>query len=130
MEQVWWDFALGMALALGAGLIAQRLRVSVALVELVVGIAAGNTIHPQLTPWVTFLSGCGALVLTFLAGAELETEALGKHWKAALAIGFVSFFFPFALCAIPARFSGWDPKASLIAGIALSTTSVAVMVVR
>jgi len=127
MEQVWWEFALWMALALGAGLIAQRLRVSVALAELVVGIAAGNTIHPEVTPWVTFLAGLGALVLTFLAGAELETEALEKHWKAALAIGFASFLFPFLLCAGLARLSGWQPQASLVAGIALSTTSVAVV---
>jgi len=127
VEQVWWDFFIWIALALAAGLIAKRLRISVALIELVVGIAAGNTIHPEVTPWVTFLAGLGALVLTFLAGAELETEVLKRHWKAGIAIGFVSFLFPFAICWGLARLLGWKPEASLIAGIALSTTSVAVV---
>lgn len=127
MEQVWWDFLVWAALALAAALVAMRLKVSVALVELVVGIAAGNTLHPQVTPWVTFLASLGALVLTFLAGAELESEVLRRHWKAGLAIGFVSFLFPFAICWGIARLLGWEPEASLIAGIALSTTSVAVV---
>lgn len=127
MDQIWWDFLLWIALALASGLIAMRLRMSVALVELIVGIAAGNTLHPEVTPWVTFLASLGALVLTFLAGTELESEVLRRHWKAAIAIGFVSFLFPFVICWGLARLLGWEPEAALIAGIALSTTSVAVV---
>ncbi len=99
-----------------------------ALAEILVGMAAGNTIHPPLTPWVTFLASFGALVLTFLAGAELETEVLRRHWRASLAIGFVSFLLPFLVCWLAALFLlRWEPRAAQIAGLALSTTSVAVV---
>lgn len=128
MDRLWWDFSVWIFLALLASLISFRIGVSVALVELLVGIAAGNTLHPAVTPWVTFLAGLGALVLTFLAGAELETEVLRRHWRASLGIGFASFLFPFALAWLAAeRFLGWDPQAARIAGVALSTTSVAVV---
>lgn len=128
MDRLWWDFSVWIFLALLASLISFRIGVSVALVELLVGIAAGNTLHPAVTPWVTFLASLGALVLTFLAGAELETEILRRHWRASLGIGFASFLFPFALAWLVAQhLLGWDPQAARIAGVALSTTSVAVV---
>lgn len=128
MDQLWRDFSLWIFLALVSGLLAFKLGISVALVELLVGIAAGNTIHPEITPWVNFLAALGAVVLTFLAGAELETEVLRQHWKASLGIGFASFLLPFLLCWLLARHVlGWDSRAAQIAGLALSTTSVAVV---
>lgn len=128
MDQLWWNLFVWLSLALVASLLSFRLGISVALVELLVGIAAGNTIRPAVTEWVTFLASVGAVILTFLAGAELETEVLRRQWRASLAIGFVGFLFPFAVCWFLARFLlGWDPQAAQIAGIALSTTSVAVV---
>jgi Kef-type K+ transport system membrane component KefB len=78
VEQLWWDAAIWFGLALLASVISWRVGVAVALVELVVGIAAGNTIHPVVTPWVNFLASTGALVLTFLAGAELESRVVKR----------------------------------------------------
>jgi len=74
-----------LGLAFLASLISWRLGISVALVELVVGITAGNSFHLEITPWVNFLASLGALVLTFLAGAELESAVIKKFWKASLA---------------------------------------------
>ncbi|MBI2349134.1 MAG: cation:proton antiporter, partial [Deltaproteobacteria bacterium] len=68
MEQLWWDASLWVALALISSLISLRIGISVALVELIVGIAAGNTFRPHVTEWVNFLASFGAIVLTFLAG--------------------------------------------------------------
>jgi len=124
--------ALWLGLALLAGLASIWLRVATALSEIVVGIAAGAALGTLAMgvdqEWVKFLAGAGAIVLTFLAGAELDPEVFRRKWKEATAIGLVSFFAPFLGCAAAARWLlGWDPAASWLAGVAMSTTSVAVV---
>jgi Kef-type K+ transport system membrane component KefB len=80
------------------------------------------------TPWINFLAGFASVVLTFLAGAEIEPEAFRRLWKPSLAIGAVSFLFPFLGCMAYAYYlGGWQPQSAQIAGIALSTTSMAVV---
>jgi Kef-type K+ transport system membrane component KefB len=117
-----------MALALLASLISIRIGISVALIEILVGVAAGNFLGLHTTPWIDFLATFGSGLLTFLAGAEIEPQALRRHLKPALLIGFVSFLAPFLLAAAFARWvAHWDVHSSEIAGIALSTTSVAVV---
>jgi Kef-type K+ transport system membrane component KefB len=119
-------------LALVASLISIRLGISVALVEIVVGAIAGNLPHVssyiQQTEFTNFLAALGSVMLTFLAGAEIDPVSLRKHWKASLSIGFLSFLAPF-LGAIAFCYwvLGWDLRAAEIGGIALSTTSVAVV---
>lgn len=128
MEQLWWDASVWVGLALVSSLISLRIGISVALVELITGIVAGNTIHPQISEWVNFLASFGAIVLTFLAGAELEGQTLKRFWKESLVLGIIGFFAPFALSWFVAQFFlGWDLRAAQIAGLALSTTSVAVV---
>jgi glutathione-regulated potassium-efflux system ancillary protein KefC len=53
---------------------------------------------------VKFLSGIGAIVLTFLAGAELDPQVFRLKWKEAVAVGLASFFFPFLGCAAAAHY--------------------------
>ena len=78
--------------------------------------------------WVKFLSGLGAIVLTFLAGAELDPQVFRLKWKEAASVGLVSFFFPFIGCAAAAHYLlGWEAMPSWLAGVAMSTTSVAVV---
>ena len=73
-------------------------------------------------------AGVGALVLTFLAGAELEPAIFKVKWKEVTLVGLVGFFAPFLGCAALARYAlGWNSEASWLAGIALSTTSMAVV---
>jgi Kef-type K+ transport system membrane component KefB len=127
-SNVWLVAAAWMALALLASLLSIRLGISVALVEILIGVFAGNVFHIESTPWIDFLATFGAGLLTFLAGAEIEPAALRRHLKAAVAIGFTSFLAPFLLALAFARWvAGWDPHAAYIAGISLSTTSVAVV---
>jgi Kef-type K+ transport system membrane component KefB len=79
-------------------------------------------------PWIKFLSGTGAIILTFLAGAELDPEVFKAKWKEASGIGLAGFVAPFVGCALIAHyFLHWNWPASWIAGVALSTTSVAVV---
>ncbi|MFQ5852835.1 MAG: cation:proton antiporter [Candidatus Binatia bacterium] len=126
MEQLWWEALIWLSLALASSLLSLKIGISVALLELTVGILAGNTIHPQVTQWVNFLAAFRAVILTFLAGAELESETVKRFWKESLILGLIGFFAPFSLCWFIAQFLlGWELRAAQIAAIALSTTSVA-----
>jgi Kef-type K+ transport system membrane component KefB len=128
----YWVAAVWIAMALLASLVSIRIGISVALVEIVVGAIAGNVPgHGHVvvqTEFTTFLATLGSAVLTFLAGAEIDPVTLRRQWRASLAIGVVSFLAPFLGAMAFARFVlGWTPHASEIAGVALSTTSVAVV---
>lgn len=128
MEQTWAMAAVWTGLALVASLFSIRLGISVALLEILVGVAAGNLFHLQVTDWINTFASFGAVLLTFLAGAEIEPEALRRHLKPSLAIGIAGFLFPFLGAASFAHFiAGWTTPQAWIAGIALSTTSVAVV---
>jgi glutathione-regulated potassium-efflux system ancillary protein KefC len=136
MTEIWALAALWLGLALFATLLSMWLRIATALSEIVVGTIAqlvigaviGATILGTGETWVKFLSGTGAIVLTFLAGAELDPVVFRTKWEEAGAIGLISFVVPFVLCAAAARFIlGWEPMPSWLAGVAMSTTSVAVV---
>jgi Kef-type K+ transport system membrane component KefB len=132
MTETWGLAALWLGLALFAGLASIWLRVATALSEIVVGIVAGAALGTVMLgvdhAWIKFLAGAGAIILTFLAGAELDPDVFRRKWKEATAVGLISFFAPFLGCAAAARwFLGWSPEASWLAGVAMSTTSVAVV---
>lgn len=132
MTDIYALAALWIGLALAAALLAIWLRIANALSEIFVGVLAGAFLGTALLgvdeTWIRFLAGAGAIVLTFLAGAELDPDAFRRQWKEATAIGLISFFAPFIGCASGAYWLlGWSTQASLLAGIAMSTTSVAVV---
>lgn len=126
---VWFDAAMWMGLALIASLISIRLGISVALIEILTGVVAGNFlgIH-ETTAWIDFLAMLGSGVLTFLAGAEIDPVSLRKNLKASVAVGAASFLLPFlGVMAFSYFVLRWPLPQAEIAGIALSTTSVAVV---
>jgi Kef-type K+ transport system membrane component KefB len=136
MTEIWALAALWLGLALVATMLSIWLRMSTALSEIVVGTIAqlivgavvGTSILAADATWIKFLSGAGAIILTFLAGAELDPQVFRRKWKEATVIGLVSFTAPFLVCAAAARWLlGWSPEASWLAGVAMSTTSVAVV---
>jgi Kef-type K+ transport system membrane component KefB len=128
MAIVWLQSALWLGLALVAALISIRVAISVALIEIVVGAVAGNLIGLQITDWVNFLAGFGAILLTFLAGTEIDPRTIRKHFWSSMTIGVVGFFAPYLGVMVYAHFvSGWPWPQAQIAGISLSTTSVAVV---
>lgn len=128
MDNTWFIASVWMALALAASLVSVRIGLSVALVEIFAGVLGGNVLGLHTTPWIDFLAGFGSVLLTFLAGAEIDPESLRRHLKASVSIGFVSFLLPFVATGLFAYLvAGWSLKSAEIAGIALSTTSVAVV---
>lgn len=128
MDNIWLIAAVWMSAALLASIISIRLGISVALVEIFVGVIGGNYLGFHTTPWIDFLASFGSVLLTFLAGAEIDPESFRKHLKPSLVIGTVSFLFPFLGALAFAFFvAHWNLRAAEIAGIALSTTSVAVV---
>jgi Kef-type K+ transport system membrane component KefB len=136
MEQIFTIAAFWLGLAVISAILANHLRISIALVEICIGVmvAAVATHFGKLdllaadSEWLRFLAGSGAVLLTFLAGAELEPDVIRKKLREVTVVGLVGFVAPFLGCAAIARYAlGWDPRASLLCGVALSTTSMAVV---
>lgn len=136
MTEIWALSALWVGLALIATLVSIWLRIATALSEIVVGTVAqlligalvGTALLATDSIWIKYLSGTGAIVLTFLAGAELDPDVFRRQWKETTVIGLIGFFAPFFGCAAAAYWLlGWEKDPSLLAGIAMSTTSVAVV---
>jgi Kef-type K+ transport system membrane component KefB len=129
---IYYEMAIWVGMALLAALVSIRIAVPVALIEIVVGAIAANIPgvkeHVTETQFVTVLAGVGSIMLTFLAGAEIDPVSLRKHWKASVSIGVISFLLPFlgafAVCDLVLQ---WHRHAAEIGGVALSTTSVAVV---
>ena len=129
---VYYVAAIWLGMALLASMVSIWIAVPAALVEIVIGALAGNIPgiqqHVTQTGFVTFLASVGSLVLTFLAGAEIDPVSLRGHWKASVSIGLASFLLPFlAAFGFCRLVLGWQLHAAEIGGIALSTTSVAVV---
>jgi Kef-type K+ transport system membrane component KefB len=106
VTEVWTLAAVWLGLALVATLLAIVFRISTALSEIVIGTVAqvvigafvGTAALGAKAPWITFLSGTGAIVLTFLAGAELDPEVFRSKLKEASILGVVAFVSPFLGC--------------------------------
>src|SRR6202162_2034777 len=128
-QNIWFVAAVWMGLALVASFVSIWAGISVALIEIFVGVLAGNLFHLQANnEWIGFLAMLGSGVLTFLAGAEIDPRSLKENLRASLLIGVLSFAVPFGVIWLFAQFVlGWPLHQAQIAGIALSTTSVAVV---
>jgi Kef-type K+ transport system membrane component KefB len=136
MEHIYAIAAIWLGLAVFSAIVAHHLRISIALVEICVGVVVANIASHFFGPnafgsnfeWLKFLASTGAIMLTFLAGAELDPKVIRTKWREVVVVGIVGFIAPFLGCAAFARFIlHWDPRASWLAGIALSTTSMAVV---
>ena len=111
-----------------ASLISLRLGLSVAIIEVLLGALMGNLGFVHAEPWMLYLATFGGIILTFLAGTEIDTDLMRVKFRESFLMGFFSFLFPFLLVFWYTYFiDGWTLQAALIAGTALSTTSLAVV---
>jgi Kef-type K+ transport system membrane component KefB len=128
VENIWFQSALWMALALMAALASLYITISAALFEIIVGAIAGNTVGLPLTPWIDYIASFGAIVLTFLAGTDIDPHVVKRNFGSSVTIGLMGFLrLMSAACCWHGTASGWPWPEAQIAGIALSTTSVAVV---
>ena len=115
-------------LILIASIVSVELGVSVAIIEIAFGVIAGNFLGVASTPWIDFIAAFAGIVLTFLAGAEVDPALLRERAKESLLVGALSFLLPFVGAGLFAYYvAGWDLRQAEIAGVALSTTSLAVV---
>jgi Kef-type K+ transport system membrane component KefB len=111
-----------------ASMLSVELGVTVALLELTLGVVAGNVLHLHTQDWLDFIASFASIVLTFLAGMEVDPAYMRRRLSASVGIGVVSFIGPFIIASAVAFFAlDWSTRAALIAGTALSTTSLAVV---
>jgi Kef-type K+ transport system membrane component KefB len=116
------------ALILTASIASVESGISVAIFEIALGVVGASLFGLRPTPWIDFIGSFAGIVLTFLAGAEVDRALLRRDWKPALLIGGLSFLLPFVGVWLFAQYAvGWGVRQSQIAGIALSTTSLAVV---
>jgi len=128
MENLWLQSALWIGLALLSSLISIRLAISVALIEIIVGAVAGNIINLSLSSWINYLAGVGSILLTFLAGAEIDPAVVRRHLWASMSIGIMGFLAPYAGVLLYTHYIySWPWPQAQIAALSLSTTSVAVV---
>ena len=127
MDSVQLAAVLG-AVALVASMLSVELGVTVALLELTLGVFAGNVFHLHSQEWLDFIAKFASIVLTFLAGMEVDPAYMRRRLGASVGIGVVSFLGPFVFASTVAYLLlDWSTRASLITGTALSTTSLAVV---
>ena len=127
MESLWIAMIAAILILL-ASVVSIEAGISVALIEITMGVIAGNVLGLTSPPWMDFLASFASILLTFLAGAEVDHQVLRERLKESLLIGGVSFLAPFlGAWAVCAWALGWSGPAAQIAGVALSTTSLAVV---
>jgi Kef-type K+ transport system membrane component KefB len=125
------DIAVAAVLAgtiLFASTVSVELGLSVALIELFAGFVVGNALSLDVPSWLSFVGSFAGVLLTFLAGAEVDVPQFRREWRASVSIGLVSFAAPLVAVGLLAYYGlGWNHRQAEIAGIALSTTSLAVV---
>lgn len=136
MMEIFFTATVWLFLAVLATVLANKLKISMALIEICVGALAGyicahyfvQDVLKTNEEWLRFVASTGAVLLTFLAGVELEPSVLKSKRREVLIVGIIGFFIPFLGAAAAAKYLlHWEYRASLLAGIALSTTSMAVV---
>jgi Kef-type K+ transport system membrane component KefB len=127
MDNLYIAMVAGLLILL-ASMASVELGLSVALVEIGLGVLAGNFLGLQATPWLDFLASFAGIVLTFLAGAEVDVPLMRAKLKESLVIGGLSFVAPFFGTWVFCEYVlGWPLPTAQLAGVALSTTSLAVV---
>src|SRR5450631_4701409 len=84
-----------------ASMVSVEIGVSVALIELAFGVVLGNTfdLNPAAS-WLVFIASFASVVLTFLAGAEVDPDDFRERFWAPIAIGVISFAGPFIVATL------------------------------
>lgn len=88
------------AVVLVASMLSVELGVTVALIELTLGVVAGNVFELRSQEWLDFIATFASIVLTFLAGMEVDPAYMCRRLEASVGIGVSSFAGPFVVASL------------------------------
>ena len=136
LPQFLLELAIIIMAAKGAGYVATRLRQPAVLGELLAGLVLGPTIlniphwplfqDPYLEETLADLAHLGVLFLMFIAGMEVDFEAMLRSGRVALLAGTLGVITPVLLGMLVATPFGLNLQQSLFMGLVLSATSVSI----
>src|SRR5919106_2508299 len=111
-----------------AGVLALEFGLSSAITEIVAGVLLALAVDVSGMSWLGFLAHFGLLGVMFMAGFEVDPAVLRRRWRASLTIGLASLLAPLAGVYAVSRFVfGVDHRVAALLGLALSTTSLALV---
>jgi len=122
--------------AKGSGYLSNRLGQPAVLGELLAGLVLGPTVLNMLH-WPMFgdqhlgenlshLAHLGVLFLMFIAGLEVDLEAMARAGRPAVMAGVLGVLLPVGLGVVAAFSFGFDVQRSLFIGLVLAATSVSI----
>jgi Kef-type K+ transport system membrane component KefB len=128
--------AIVIVAAKGSGYLSTRLGQPAVLGELLAGLILGptmlNMLHwpvfsdPHLGETLSHLSHLGVLFLMFVAGLEVDLEAMAHAGRPSVLAGVLGVVAPIALGMAAALPFGFDLQRSLFMGLVLAATSVSI----
>ncbi|MEA1866240.1 MAG: cation:proton antiporter, partial [Euryarchaeota archaeon] len=122
------EIFIAIGLIIFAGLVAIELKITSAIFEIIAGCMAANFFNFSSAEVINVLADFGILALMFFAGLEIDFDVLKKNVKCSMVVGSASFLSPFlAVYVITLCFLDFSYEQALLAGIALSTTSIAIV---
>lgn len=111
-----------------ASMISIKWSISISIVEIVLGVIAGNLGLLEIEPWMIYVASIGGMVLTFLAGTEIDMDIMKDNLKECMSIGIASFLIPFITVFLTCNYVLiWSLESSLLVATALSETSIAIV---
>ena len=122
------EIFIAIGLIIFAGLVAIELKITSAIFEIIAGCIAVNFFNFSSAEVINVLADFGILALMFFAGLEIDFDVLKKNAKSSMVVGSASFLSPFlAVYFITLHFMDFSYEQALLTGIALSTTSIAIV---
>ncbi|HEY9072012.1 MAG TPA: cation:proton antiporter [Candidatus Ozemobacteraceae bacterium] len=115
-------------LILASGILSLELGISVSVMEILAGVAAGTFAGLRSSDWLEHTAAFGLLGIMFFAGFETDLVMLRRNWRSSLTIGLVSFFLPALLVGgVSYLLLGMSAQPAALTAIGLSTTSLALV---
>ncbi len=122
--------------AKSAGYLSTRLGQPSVLGELLIGLILGPTVlnflhlpiftDPHLEETISHLAHLGVLILMFVAGMEVDLEAMLRAGKPAVFAGVIGVIAPILLGGFQGWLTGFDLAHSVFIGLTLAATSVSI----
>ncbi|RMF05556.1 cation:proton antiporter [Candidatus Woesearchaeota archaeon] len=120
-------FLMGLLIVFG-GILALELGLSVAIVEILLGLLGANLFGMAEEQWIPLMANFGLLGIMFFAGFETDANSIRKNWKKSAVLGITSFFVPFLVFYLASFFIfNLSSSTSLVMAASFSPVSLAII---